>query len=152
MKRLLLLMAGLGGCGSGPMVAVVPVFAERGAESISVAGTVEAIQLQNINKARGHFTYNVEVRIAHDGVRESPHDADHEPGEFRVRVHKVYWSELDAAEQAALAPSGPQSTMTLERWREYVVGDQVTLDVSPWGPGFGARRFPAPEPTTSSGR
>jgi len=143
-KRLLVLVASLCGCGSGPMAAVVPVFGARDVESMSLEGTVETIHFQNINKARGRYTYNVELRIAHEGIADSPHEADHVPGEFRVRVHKVYWSQLDAAEQRALAPDGPEHTMSIERWRDYAVGQHVTLEVTTWGAGLGARRSPAP--------
>ncbi|MBV1862560.1 MAG: hypothetical protein KUG77_29325 [Nannocystaceae bacterium] len=141
-KRVLLL-ASLVGCGSSPMAAAVPIFGDRDAESISLEGTLEAISFQNINKAKGKFTYNVELRISHEGISGSPHEADHAPGDFLVRVHKVYWSQLDAAEQAALAAGGPQHTMNVERWRDYAVGERVTLEVATWGPGRGAPRAPA---------
>ena len=143
-KRLLVLVASLVGCGSGPMAAVVPVFGDRDVDSVSVEGTVKTIHFQNINKAQGRYTYNVELRIAHEGISDSPHEADRAPGEFRVRVHKVYWSQLDAAEQRALAPDGPKHTMSLERWRDYAVGQRVTLEVAAWGAGLGAPRSPAP--------
>lgn len=151
MKRLLVLMASLVGCGSNSMAAVVPVFGSPDAESMSLEGTIDTIHFQNINKAQGRYTYNVEVRVAHEGISGSPHEADHEPGEFRVRVHKVYWSALDAAEQAAIAPDGPQSTMTVERWKDYAVGQRITFDVATWGAGLGARRFPKSTAASSSG-
>jgi len=143
MKRLLVLMASLLGCSSSSVAAVVPVFGDPNAESIPLEGTVNTIHFQNINKAQGRYTYNVEVRVAHEGLSESPHEADREPGEFRVRVHKVYWSAMDTAEQAALAPDGPQHAMSPQHWKEYVVGQRIKLDVATWGPGLGARRFPA---------
>ena len=150
MKRLLVLMASLLGCGSNSMAAVVPVFGDPNAASMSLEGTIDTIHFQNINKARGRYTYNVEVRVLHEGISGSPHEADQEPGEFRVRVNKVYWSAMDAAEQATLAPDGPQHTMTVERWHDYAVGQRVRLDVATWGPGLGARRFPASDRPTSS--
>lgn len=148
-KRLLLSLAGLAGCGSTPMAAIVPIFGSAQAESVVLEGTVETIHFQNINKAQGRYTYNVEVWVSHDGMPDSPHDADRDAGEFRVRVHKVYWSELSATEQAALAPDGPETSMRVERWQNYVVGEQVTLDVAPWGAGRGAPRFPEQTPPTS---
>ena len=151
-KRLLLLVASLIGCGSSPMAAVVPVFGDGGAASMSLEGTVETIHFQNINKAQGRYTYNVELRVLHEGISDSPHEADQAPGEFRVRVHKVYWSQLDAAEQAALAPDGPQHTMSVERWQDYAVGERVVLQVATWGPGLGAPRSPAPGIPTARGQ
>lgn len=151
-KRLLLLVASLIGCGSSSMAAVVPVFGDRDVGSMSLEGTVETIQFQNINKAQGRYTYNVELRIAHEGISDSPHEADHAPGEFRVRVNKVYWSQLDAAEKAALAPDGPEHTLSVERWLDYAVGQQVTIEVATWGAGLGAPRSPAPGLPSSRGR
>lgn len=151
-KRLLLLVASLIGCGSGPMAAVVPVFGDRDVAPMSVEGTVETIHFQNINKAKGRYTYNVELRVSHEGISDSPHEADRAPGVFRVRVHKVYWSQLDAAEQAALAPDGPQHTMSVEHWRDYAVGQRVDLEVATWGSGLGAPRSPAPGLPTAQDR
>ncbi len=142
MKRLILLVAVLVGCRSTPLAAVVPVHGEPGAAFLSLEGTIEAIEFQNINIAQGRYTYNVELRVRHEGIPKSLHEADLAPGEFRVRVHKVYWSQLDASEQAELAPGGPVHMMSLQRWRDYVVGEQTRMEVESWGPGHGAPRQP----------
>ncbi len=129
-------------CGSSPLAAVVPVVGTLGAETMHVSGTVESVHFQNINKAQGHYTYNVELRVAHEGIADAPNEKDREPGTLRVRVHKVYWSQLDAADQAALAPGGPQHEMTPARWRGVEVGDALELEVVSWGAGLAAPKTP----------
>ena len=126
------------GCGSSSLAAVVPVLGDADEEAMPLRGTVEAIHFQNINKAQGRYTFNVELVVAHDGIAESPHERDQVAGTFRVRVHKVYWSELDADEQSRLAPDGPQHEMNVDAWQSYQVGGAVDLQVVGWGPGHGA--------------
>lgn len=138
MKRLLLFLTSLAGCGSSSLAAVVPIHGDQDSVPMSLEGTVLGIDFQNINIARGRYTYNVELRIGHEGIPGSSHEADLAPGEFRVRVHKVYWSQLEASEQAELAPDGPKHTMSVKQWRGYGVGERVTLEVASWGPGRGA--------------
>lgn len=149
MKRILLSLVSLMGCGSTPMAAVVPIFGSPQAESVTLEGRIDGILFQNINKAQGRYTYNVDVRVAHEGILGSSHDVDREPGEFRVRVHKVYWSQMSAAEQDVVAPDGPKHTMEVERWQNYVVGEPVSLEVAPWSAGRGALRFPESTRSTS---
>lgn len=107
-----------------------------------VSGTVESIHLQNINKAQGRHTYNVDLKVAHEGIEDAPDEKDRVPGTLRVRVHKVYWSQLDPAEQAALAPDGPQHEMTPTLWHGVEVGDILELDVVSWGGGLAAPKTP----------
>lgn len=126
------------GCVSGSPPAVVPVFADANQETMTLRGTVEAIRFLNINKAQGHYTFNVELVVAHEGIVESQREQDQAAGTFHVRVHKVHWSELSADEQARLAPRGPQYGIDVERWQGYEVGRAVDLQVVGWGPGRGA--------------
>lgn len=126
------------GCGSGPLAAVVPILGDADKDAMPLRGTVEAIHFQNINKAQGRYTFNVELLVAHEGLAESTHEQDQVAGTFRVRVHKVYWSELDADEQARLAPDGPAHEMHVDSWKGYEVGKAVDLQVVGWGPGHGA--------------
>lgn len=132
------MLLALVGCGSGPLAAVVPILGDADEPALSLQGTVEEIHFQNINKAKGRYTFNVELVVAHEGVAESPHEQDHAPGSFRVRVHKVYWGDLDAAEQSRLAPDGPSHEMSINAWRGYTVGEPVELQVVSWGPAHGA--------------
>ncbi len=132
-------------CGSSPLLAVQPVIGSPGAETMLVSGTVESIHFQNINKALGHFTYNVELRVAHEGVANAPDETDRAPGTLRVRVHKVYWSQLDPAEQAALAPEGPRHEMTPATWHGVEVGQPLELEVVSWGAGLAAPKTPLRE-------
>jgi len=129
------------GCGSGSVAAVQPIRGQSGEDAVAVVGTVKHIEFQNINKAQGHFTYNVEVVVSHAGIAASPFGADHEPGTMRVRVHKVYWGRLGADEQRSIAPEGPQHMMHLDRWKDYVKGGAFNVDVVVWSPGLSA---PAP--------
>lgn len=126
------------GCGSSPAAAVVPVLGDASEEAMPVRGTVEAIHFQNINKAQGRYTFNVELHVAHEGLAESAHEPDHAAGTYRVRVHKVYWGDLGADEQARLAPKGPKHEMNVDTWQGYTVGSPVDLQVVSWGPGHGA--------------
>ena len=128
------------GCGSPSPAAVSPIHGERGAETVPLRGTIERIHFQNINKAQGRFTYNVELVVAHEGIAASPHPADREPGRYRVRVHKVYWSQLDPQEQERLAPDGPQHEMDVPAWQAWVAGEPIAIEVTSDGPSLG---FPA---------
>jgi hypothetical protein len=126
------------GCGSSSLPAVVPILGDADEEAMPLRGTVEAIRFQNINKARGRYTFNVELLVAHEGIAESPHEQDQARGTFRVRVHKVYWGELDADERSRLAPDGPTNEMHVDAWKGYEVGEAVDLQVVSWGPSHGA--------------
>lgn len=134
----LLVAVAVVGCGSSSLAAVVPILGDADEAAVPLRGTIEAIHFQNINKAQGRYTYNVELVVAHAGMAESTHAKDNDPGTFRVRVHKVYWSELDADAKARVAPEGPQHEMNVDAWQAYTVGDAVELEVVAWGPGLGA--------------
>jgi len=103
-------------------------------------GTIERIHFQNINKAAGRFTYNVELVVAHEGIEASPYVEDRDAGRYRVRVHKIYWSQLEPQEQARLAPDGPRQEMDVPNWQEWAEGDPIEIDVVGYGAGLG---FPA---------
>lgn len=99
-------------------------------EGTHVRGTIESIRLQNINKALGHYTYNVELVVRHDGG--PPPDGSNITSlsnPLTVRVDKVFWSRLGDAEREAVAPDGPQQVLSPQRWRDYAVGATVDLDV-----------------------
>ncbi|MCR9164610.1 MAG: hypothetical protein ACE37F_13780 [Nannocystaceae bacterium] len=138
------LLVVLTGCGSSSPPAVVPTSVPADADTVPLQGTVDTIHFQNINKAQGHYTYNVELVVVHQGMPESPHEEDRAPGSYRVRVHRVYWSELGADEQLRLAPDGPKNEMHVEAWRGYAVGDAVDLQVVGWGSGHGAAKLSSP--------
>ena len=143
-----LLLSALG-CRLGGPPAVSAVHGELGADSVSLRGTIERIHFQNINKAAGHFTYNVELVVAHEGIAVSPYAEDRVPGRYRVRVHKIYWSQLDPQEQTRIAPGGPRHEMDVPQWQGWVQGDSIELEVVGYGAGLG---FPAATPADSSAR
>ncbi|MGH1340215.1 MAG: hypothetical protein ACRBN8_01590 [Nannocystales bacterium] len=89
MRRLLVLLMSVVGCGPAPHTAVVPVYGDSTDEVMTLEGTIEEIHFQNINKARGHYTYNVELRVAHEGIPGPRPGQTNEPGQFRVRVLDV---------------------------------------------------------------
>jgi hypothetical protein len=93
----------------------------------TVDGEIVAIELQNINKALGHYTYNVELVVARGG---DPDDR------VRVRVDKVYWARMTEAEQSALAPEGPAERLTPSTWKTFSVGQTVSLAVDFTSPGL----------------
>ena len=97
--------------------------ADDDAEDIS--GTIESIRFQNINKALDHYTYNVELVVARP-------DAD----PITVRVDKLYWSTMTQAQRDAVAPEGPQQELRPRAWRDWNVGDAVTLRVRVTSPGL----------------
>lgn len=122
------------GCGSSGGVAVRPIRATPGEPTVLLRGTITDIAFQNINKARGHYTYNVHLVIQHEGVPGSTGDT--EAGEIRVRVHKVYWSHLSDAQQQELAPDGPEHAFHPQRWHGYAVGMNFEQAVSISSPGL----------------
>lgn len=109
----------------------------------TVRGTVEAIRLQDINKAAGHHTYNVELMVRHAAI-EGPVVGAREavPPVVAVRVDKVYFDDLTEAERAGLAPDGPKAELSPKRFRTYAVGAEVTLPVTFTSPGLASLRAP----------
>ncbi|MEM6296229.1 MAG: hypothetical protein AAGA54_33465 [Myxococcota bacterium] len=137
------LLLSLAGCASADTrLGVEPVMASSSLPSARVEGTVSRIHFQNINKAKGHYTYNVSLFLEHDGIPDAPHESDQQPGLIKLRTHKVYWGSLSDAERAQLPADAPQHVMELEAWKDFRVGEPVVLDVAFWGPGDGARRLP----------
>ncbi len=132
------LLLGLLGCSSSPEPAVQATASDPSAPTMSASGTVQTIRFQNINKAKGHYTYNVELLLVHEGLADAPYPGDREPGTLRVRVHKVYWSRLSDAEKASIAPDGPAQVMEVPRWRDYASGEDVELSLVSLGPGLSA--------------
>jgi len=102
------------------------------AETHTLNGTIESIRFQNINKARGRFTYNVELTVRVASVDPPPTlwRDDYKPEKLRVRVAQgLRWSSVPAKEQAALAPDGPKPQLNPERWRAYASGESVELKI-----------------------
>jgi hypothetical protein len=91
---------------------------------VRVRGTVRAITLRNVNKARGRYTFRVELTL------ERP---DEDP--LVVRVGTIHWERLTEAERAELAPS-PGPTLRLERHGEWTVGQTAELVVELTSPGL----------------
>lgn len=130
-----LMLCGLVACGSSGGPAVQPVHAfDPDAESLHVQGTIAEIRFQNINKAQGHYTYNVELIVEHDAIGTRP------AGQVQVRVQRVYWSRLSEADQSALAPDGPLHVLHPTRWRGYAVGATFDDHVVLHGPSSGVLR------------
>jgi haloalkane dehalogenase len=86
-----------------------------------VSGRISAIELVNVNKARGQYSYNAELVI------------DRGPDVPRARLRlpaRVHWRALSREERRRLAPLGPRHTLELERYRGFCVGQDVRLTVS----------------------
>ncbi len=137
------LLLSLAGCASADArLGIEPIMASESRPSARVEGTVTRIHFQNINKAKGHYTYNVHLVIEHEGIPDAPHVSDQEPGLLKLHTHKVYWGNLSDAERGQLPADAPQHEMDLEAWSDFRVGERITLDVAFWGPGDGSRRLP----------
>ena len=98
----------------------------------TLEGTIEKIRLQNINKAAGHYTYNVELRVRATSIEPEHHgtDIDGNPVEvFTVRIGKLYWKNATDAQKKALAPDGPKPTLDPLKYNNYEVGQKVSLKV-----------------------
>lgn len=98
-----------------------------------VTGDIREIRLLNINKAQGHYTYNVELGI---GVAAITPDVPHE-AVVRVRLpRRPTWTSMSEEERRSLSPNGPQHVLDAARWDGYAVGDPVDLPVAMTGPGL----------------
>lgn len=110
------------------------------ADAVSVRGKVEAIRMHNINKALGHYTYNVEIALRHEGVeRAGTFDPAQVSNPLVVRIDKVFWSSMSPDERAAVAPDGPKGELQPARWKDLAVGDTVDLDVTFTSPSLAQR-------------
>ncbi len=155
-----MLCAGLGGCsGASAPVADAPVAevavadppaasrppvqvpaVNRGVAPV-VRGRVEAIAFRNINKAQGHYTYNVELAVRHDAIDgDVGFDRAAIPALLTVRVDKVFFDELAEAKQAAIAPQGPQQELSVQQWGDYAVGGEVAIAVEFTAPTLAVAR------------
>lgn len=98
----------------------------------TLEGTIEKIRLQNINKAAGKFTYNVELRVRARSITPEHQgtDINGTPIEvFTIRIGKLYWAKLSDEKKKELAPDGPKSTLDPQSYNNYKVGDEVSLKV-----------------------
>ncbi len=98
---------------------------QEGDDVETISGTIASIRFQNINKARDHYTYNVEL------VLERP-NAD----PISVRVDKIFWSSTPQDVRDAIAPDGPEHELSPKSWREWKVGDTVQLRARVTSPGL----------------
>jgi hypothetical protein len=96
-----------------------------------VRGRIAAIRLHNINKALGHYTYNVELEVEHTAI-EGPLEIDAAviSPVLTVRVDKIYFDQLGVERQRALAPDGPKAELRPPSFGDYAVGQDVVLPVS----------------------
>lgn len=110
------------------------------ADSVPIRGTVTAIRMHNINKALGHYTYNVEIELRHEGVaRAGTFDPKDVPSPLVVRVDKVFWNDMPPADREAVAPEGPAQELTPARWKDLEVGQVVDLEVTFTSPSLAHR-------------
>ncbi len=149
MRRTIVLWTCLGGCSgaSAPVAEVavveapavdrppatvpaeVPAVTPAATQPV-VRGRIEAIAFRNINKAQGHYTYNVELAVRHQAIEgDVAFDRAALPAVLTVRVDKVFFDELAEAKQAAIAPQGPRQELSVQRWGDYAIGAEVTLAV-----------------------
>lgn len=120
--------------------APAPVAGDRTDGAVSIHGTIEAIRMHNINKALGHYTYNVEIELRHGGVsRAGAFDPTKVENPLTVRVDKVFWTSLSKSEQLAVAPDGPQQELRPTRWDGLQVGDAIDLAVTFTSPSLAHR-------------
>jgi hypothetical protein len=109
-------------------------------DAVPIRGTVTAIRMHNINKALGHYTYNVEIELRHEGVaRAGTFDPKDVPSPLVVRVDKVFWDDMSQADREAVAPTGPAQELTPARWKDLEVGQVVDLDVTFTSPSLAHR-------------
>lgn len=139
MKRALFLgaLVGCGGVEAGKTAPIEAPAQEKKQETVVVKGVVEAIELQNINKAQGHHTYNVEVLVRHEGIADARFETDRSPGLMRVRVDKLYWDRLSEAKRQAIAPEGPKHALSVTTYEGFEVGKDVDVEVVTTSPGLG---------------
>jgi hypothetical protein len=110
------------------------------AEVVRIRGTIASIRLQNINKAAGHYTYNVEIELRHEGVdRAGTLDPSDVANPITVRLDKVFWRSMSAAEREVIAPEGPQEELSPPRWSNIEVGQEIELDVTFSSPSLAHR-------------
>ncbi len=116
-----------------------------------VVGMVEAIRLTNINKARGKYTFLVEVIVRPDRVSPGVDPQvqrwvaeDMIPVQVSLRIDKLYWGSLSPAQQAALAPGGPAPLLHVDAYGEYTVGEQIDRSVHFTSPGIADPRLVRP--------
>lgn len=98
-----------------------------------LSGTVETIRLQNINKAAGQFSYQVELGVRVNQVEPVPEPWTRmKPAPQRVQVRVDpgrSWTSFTPEEQAALAPDGPRPTLHPPAYGKWTAGDSTELVV-----------------------
>jgi hypothetical protein len=113
---------------------------EPAEDIVKLRGTIASIRLENVNKARGHYTYNVEIELRHDGIDVAgTFDPRSVPNPLTIRVDKAFWDSMSEAEREAAAPNGPQQLLTPQRWADLEVGQPIELDVTFSSPSLAHR-------------
>ncbi len=93
-----------------------------------IKGAIERIEFENINKARGHFTYNTHIYVKPDSL-EPPSDWAVDPV-VKIRLnYRPTWKTLKLADREALSADGPKPRFFPDSWREYKVGEPVELKI-----------------------
>lgn len=110
------------------------------ASSHHLTGEVSAIRMQNINKAAGKYTYNVELDVRVSSLEPASAGT---PPLLPVRLEKVYWGRLTETERRALSPSGPAPNLSPQAWAGYAVGQAVSINVALLSPDL-AHLVPIP--------
>ena len=93
-------------------------------------GTIEKIRLQNINKMKGRYTYNVELRIRAKSITPEHQGTDINGNPIEVvtiRLGKLSWKSLSDEQKKALSPDGPKNTLDPQTYDGYTVGDEVSM-------------------------
>jgi hypothetical protein len=91
-------------------------------------GKIDRIALQNINKAQGHYTYNVHLHIVPASVE--PPSTFAGTGPLTVRLnHKPTWKGMSQAERDALSPDGPKPQFSPAAFAGYAAGSEVEVRV-----------------------
>lgn len=98
----------------------------------TLEGTIEKIRLQNINKMKGRYTYNVELRIRAKSITPEHQGTDINGNPIEVvtiRLGKLSWKSLSDEQKKALSPDGPKNTLDPQTYDGYTVGDEVSMKV-----------------------
>ena len=95
-----------------------------------LVGVIETIRFQNINKAKGRFTYNVELMVRPSCVEPARDPPDSAERTIQVRIRQgMGWKSLRPGARAALAPEGPRQSMKVEAWAGHRVGEPIDMRV-----------------------
>ncbi len=92
---------------------------------LRVRGEVQQIAFRNINKAKDHYTYNIELRVKVDTIEPPP---PRPATMLTLRLlERPTWDSLSEAERQHLAPEGPRHTLETRTWGPYEVGQSIDV-------------------------